>query len=68
MKISFIVAVYQNRGAVSLTYEKIKDVFAEALQEDDYEIVFVDDGSTDGSLDEIIGLGPGHTPPPVLGI
>jgi len=56
MKISFIVAVYQNKGAVSLTYEKIKDVFAEALQEDDYEIVFVDDGSTDGSLDEIIGL------------
>ena len=56
MKISFCVAVYQNRGAVSLTHEKIKSVFAEALKDDEYEIVFVDDGSTDGSLDELIAL------------
>ncbi len=56
MKISFVVAVYQNKGAVSLTHEKIKGVFTETLKEDDYEIVFVDDGSTDGSLDEIVSL------------
>ena len=56
MKISFVVAVYQNMGAVSLTHEKIKGVFAEQLSADGYEIVFVDDGSTDGSLDEIVSL------------
>jgi hypothetical protein len=56
MKISFVVAVYQNKGALTLTHEKIKGVFAEALTQDDYEIVFVDDGSTDGSLDEALLL------------
>lgn len=56
MKISFCVAVYQNKGAVSLTHEKIRGVFTETLTDDEYEIVFVDDGSTDGSLDELISL------------
>ncbi len=56
MKISFIVAVYQNRGAVSLTHKMIRELFSGALHDDTYEIIFVDDGSTDGSLDEIVGL------------
>lgn len=56
MKISFVVAVYQNERAVSLTHEKIRRTFMESLQDYDYEIVFVDDGSTDGSLPELIGL------------
>lgn len=56
MKISFVVAVYHNEGAISKTYEKIKSVFSNELVHHDYEIVFVDDGSKDGSLQEILSL------------
>jgi polyisoprenyl-phosphate glycosyltransferase len=56
VKISFVVAVYQNNGAISKTHEKITGLFANELASYDYEIVFVDDGSTDGSLDEILSI------------
>lgn len=56
LKISFVVAVYKNEGALSKTYEKITTVFSESLKEFEYEIVFVDDGSTDGSLREALAL------------
>jgi len=56
MKISFVVAVYHNEGAISKTHEKIQSVFARELMENEYEIVFVDDGSKDGSLVEILKL------------
>jgi glycosyltransferase involved in cell wall biosynthesis len=54
--ISFVVAVYRNAGAITPTYQKIRSVFADSLTAYDYEIVFVDDGSDDGSLQEILGL------------
>lgn len=56
MKISFVVAVYHNEGAISKTHEKIQSVFATDLTQHEYEIVFVDDGSKDGSLKEIMNL------------
>jgi glycosyltransferase involved in cell wall biosynthesis len=56
MKISFVIAVYQNELAVSKTYEKIISVFAKDLSYCEYEIVFVDDGSKDGSLKELLTL------------
>lgn len=56
MKISFVIAVYHNEGALSKTHEKIQSVFASDLVEHEYEIVFVDDGSQDGSLEEILTL------------
>ena len=56
MKISFVVAVFQNEGAIPLTYEKIISVFKSELIQFEYEIIFVDDGSTDGSLAEAINL------------
>ena len=56
MKVSFVVAVYHNEGAVSRTHEKINSVFESDLPQHDYEIVFVDDGSKDGSLREILSL------------
>jgi glycosyltransferase involved in cell wall biosynthesis len=56
MKISFVVAVYRNAGAISRTYHMIKEVFARDLPEYEYEFVFVDDGSDDGSLEEILEL------------
>lgn len=56
MKISFVVAVYHNEGALSKTHEKIRSVFSNELAHHEYEIVFVDDGSKDGSLREILSL------------
>jgi polyisoprenyl-phosphate glycosyltransferase len=55
-KISFVVAVFHNEGALSKTHEKIQSVFSNELAQHDYEIVFVDDGSKDGSLKEILRL------------
>lgn len=54
--ISFVVAVYRNAGAITKTYAKIRELFATSLPGYDYEFVFVDDGSDDGSLDEILAL------------
>ena len=56
MKISFVVAVYHNEGALLKTHEKIQSVFSNELTQHEYEIVFVDDGSKDGSLREILSL------------
>lgn len=56
MKISFVVPVYHNEGAISKTHEKIQTVFSSQLAHHEYEIVFVDDGSKDGSLQEILSL------------
>jgi dolichol-phosphate mannosyltransferase len=56
MKISFVVAVYHNEGAISKTHEKIQTVFSNQLAHHDYEIIFVDDGSKDGSLQETLKL------------
>lgn len=56
MKISFVVAVYHNEGALAKTHEKIKSVFDNQLTRHTYEIIFVDDGSKDGSLAEILRL------------
>lgn len=56
MRISFVVAVYHNEGALSKTHEKIRSVFSSDLVQHEYEIVFVDDGSKDGSLREILSL------------
>jgi dolichol-phosphate mannosyltransferase len=54
--VSVVVAVYHNEGSISKTYEGVRDVFATALPAHDFEIVFVDDGSKDDSLAEILAL------------
>lgn len=56
MKISLIIAVYRNEGSIHRIYQKIKLVFAKSLVGYKYEIIFVDDGSDDGSLQEILNL------------
>ena len=48
------MAVYQNEGAISKTHESIQSVFATDLPQHEYELVFVDDGSKDGSLAEVL--------------
>jgi glycosyltransferase involved in cell wall biosynthesis len=66
MRISLVVAVYHNEGALTQTHEQIRGVFAESLAGDEYEIVFVDDGSKDGSLAEVLRLREGDSRVKVL--
>jgi glycosyltransferase involved in cell wall biosynthesis len=54
--ISFVIPVYRNERAITLTYEKIRGALARDLSAYDYEFVFVDDGSDDGSLEELLRL------------
>src|SRR5262245_23202232 len=54
--ISFVIPVYRNERAITLSYQKIKQLLASELLGYDYEFVFVDDGSDDGSLTELIRL------------
>ena len=54
--ISFVIPVYRNERAVTLTYQKIRGALANDLSSYDYEFVFVDDGSDDGSLAELLRL------------
>jgi polyisoprenyl-phosphate glycosyltransferase len=55
-RISFVIPVYRNERAVTATYDQIHQVCTADLREYAYEIVFVDDGSDDGSLDELLAL------------
>jgi len=56
MKISFVIAVYRNEGSIRKTYEKIRLIFSKLLASYKYEIIFIDDGSDDGSLKEILDV------------
>ena len=55
MKLSIVIPVYFNKPNLKPLYEDIKAVVLDKLTMD-YEIVMVDDGSTDGSYDEILAL------------
>jgi dolichol-phosphate mannosyltransferase len=55
-KISIVIAVYRNEGAVGRTYAVLRSLFDGPLAAHDYEIVFVDDGSDDGSLPELLQI------------
>jgi polyisoprenyl-phosphate glycosyltransferase len=51
--ISYVIPVFQNRGTIEATWQAVRELFADALNDHQYELVFVDDGSSDGSWDEI---------------
>jgi len=55
-RISFVLPVYRNEHAVTLTYQQIRQVMTANLQRYSYEIVFVDDGSDDGSPAELAAI------------
>jgi glycosyltransferase involved in cell wall biosynthesis len=55
-RVSFVLPVYRNERAVTLTYQQIRQVMATDLQRYTYEIVFVDDGSDDGSAAELAAI------------
>lgn len=56
MRISFVVAVYQNAGALTPTHAKVAALFDGELASHELELIFVDDGSTDGSLAEALAI------------
>jgi len=56
MKLTFAVPVYQNEQALTLTYEKTRQLIETRFADFECEWVFVDDGSTDNSLQELLGL------------
>jgi polyisoprenyl-phosphate glycosyltransferase len=56
MKISIVVAVYQNEGSLAETHDRIEATFEHDLPQHEYELIFVDDGSKDGSWQEILAL------------
>jgi glycosyltransferase involved in cell wall biosynthesis len=55
-KISFLIPVYRNEGSIKITYEKIAGLFTTTLPDHTFEFVFVDDGSDDHSLEELLDL------------
>jgi dolichol-phosphate mannosyltransferase len=55
-RLTFAIPVYRNERALTLTYQKIRALFDADLAAYDYEFVFVDDGSDDGSLAELLAL------------
>lgn len=54
--ISFVIPVYRNEKAVGMTYRKLRALFDGQLAAWAYEMVFVDDGSDDGSLAELLEI------------
>ncbi|HXD76069.1 MAG TPA: glycosyltransferase family 2 protein, partial [Vicinamibacterales bacterium] len=58
--VAFVIPVYRNERAVTLTYERIAGLFDPSngpLSAWQCSMVFVDDGSDDGSLGELRALG-----------
>ncbi|MBZ0298272.1 MAG: glycosyltransferase family 2 protein, partial [Anaerolineae bacterium] len=53
-ELSVIIPVYNENESLPILYEKLVTVLTEVAQ--DWEIVFVDDGSTDGSSATLLGL------------
>lgn len=52
MKLSVIIPAYNEGGNIIPLYERLKEVLAKH----NYEIIFVDDGSTDNTFDKMMGI------------
>ncbi len=56
MLISVVVPVFNNQGTLRKTFDGIVEHFRSKLARHTFEIIFVDDGSKDGSADELLSL------------
>jgi dolichol-phosphate mannosyltransferase len=54
--ISVVAPVYNEEGGITQFYERVEGVLAALVPAVDYELVFVNDGSSDGSADVLRGL------------
>ena len=53
---SIVIPVYQNKGSLKDTFKLLKENVIDRNPQYSVEIIFVDDGSTDGSLKILIDL------------
>lgn len=53
MKISYVIPVYHNEGSIGMSRDAIAALFQGPLRAYDYEIIFINDGSKDGSYAEM---------------
>lgn len=51
--VSFIIPVYMNEGSIALTFVNISSLFKTLEKSYDFEVLFINDGSKDNSLNEI---------------
>ena len=51
--VSFIIPVYHNEGTLTIISSQITNLMTKELPQLDFEIIFINDGSTDGSWDEL---------------
>lgn len=54
--VSFVIPVYHNEGSLAQTHEEICKVLEPVRDRYDYEFYFVNDGSKDGSLNELLDI------------
>ncbi len=57
MRVSIVAPVYNEKENIEPLYRGLR----ETLDGSSYELIFVDDGSTDGSLDELMAIAEGDT-------
>ena len=50
-QIDIVVPCYNEEGNIKILHQEIDKIFSEQLPQYDYSIIFVNDGSSDGSLD-----------------
>ena len=59
MKLTIVVPVFNEEAVISITHKRIVDMIQTLLQKnliDDHEVIYVDDGSTDNSLNILKNL------------
>ena len=54
--VSIVIPVFNNQGSLSITYERIHEMFTKRVDELEFEIIFVNDGSIDGSYAALLDL------------
>jgi glycosyltransferase involved in cell wall biosynthesis len=55
-KISFIIPVYRNKGSIAITCKAVESELIKFSNNIDFEIILINDGSDDGSWEEIIDI------------
>lgn len=51
LRLSVIIPCYNEEDIIATTYQRLMDVVAENNYTDNYEVIFIDDGSKDSTLD-----------------